>query len=749
MADWVAMLQEGLRWQSQGKNREAAAIYQQVLEIVPDQPDAIHLLGLTLLAEKKFPQAIGLIQRATQLSPSSAVFWGNLGVAYRQAEDYGNAIVAYRKGISLDPQNAETWFNLGKSLRLIGESEEATKAFETSVKLKPNYLSPYLSLINDLVTKHELDAALQLAEHANRRCGGSGDLLLSKGAIFKKMRRMEEALKCYEQAVEFDPRNVDAMTRIAAIHISAHRFREAEEWIARAAPIPRDRHLVSNVRGVLLNTLGDATAAVKEFENSIQVTATHATTFANYSSSLKKLGKLSSALTAIQEARRLEPKNTEMIVLEGGLHLTLGGIGDAQSCFESALKERGDYEDAYHSLMMSYQYMSGVTPGQLAFQHARYEKHCLPPVDGRYSERSEPKEGPLHVGFVSGDLGAHPVGYFAYRLFESIDPEKFRFFVYSDRLGRDWLSEWIEKKCHAWHDSIAWSDDQLGAQIQKDQIDILFDLAGHTAHNRLSLFARRAAPCQITWCGYVGTTGVPAMDYLLADRYHIPEGAERFYHERVLRMPDGYVTYQPPLDLPEVSDLPILSKGHMTLAAMCNPAKVNPQVLRLWGRILKELPESRLLLCYNGWGDELNQRRVREVFAEYNVSDRVDFDQVTGANLLMAKYGEVDLALDTFPYSGGLTTIEALWMGVPTVTWPHATFAGRHSFSHLSNVGLTDFVTNSEEEYFAKVIALSRDVDSLARLRKRLRGMVESSPLCDGPKFARAFEKILTDVQQA
>ena len=233
------------------------------------------------------------------------------------------------------------------------------------------------------------------------------------------------------------------------------------------------------------------------------------------------------------------------------------------------------------------------------------------------------------------------------------------------------------------------------------------------------------------------------MDGLIADFFHVPVGMEKDYVEEVLRMPNGYISYLAPEDCPDVRELPAIRNGFVTFGAMCNPAKVNPQLLRAWGAVLSKIPSSRLLLSYCGWNDPANQLRVRNALKVFDAEDRVDFSFLPSSKELLGLYGKVDMALDTFPYSGGLTTIEALWMGVPTITWPGQWFAGRHSLSHLSNVGLSDWVASSPEEYVSKAVQFASDLARLALLRSQLRERVRVSPLCDGELFATNFASLL------
>jgi predicted O-linked N-acetylglucosamine transferase (SPINDLY family) len=298
-----------------------------------------------------------------------------------------------------------------------------------------------------------------------------------------------------------------------------------------------------------------------------------------------------------------------------------------------------------------------------------------------------------------------------------------------------------------WREAASWSDEQLAAAIVDDRIDILIDLSGHTAGSRLAVFARRPAPVQLTWMGYVGTTGLKAMDGLIADRFHVPAGEEAAYVERVLRLPDTLFCFDPPTETPAVSPLPASSGRPFCFGCFHNPAKINRGVADLWARILAAVPGASAYFAYAGYDVAEVQQRIRGWFADAGIApDRIRFGGRLPRREHLARYGEVDLALDPFPYSGSTTTAEALWMGVPVVTMPGQSFAGRHSLSHLSVIGLTETIACDAEDYLARACGVAGDLDRLAILRAGLRERVAASPLCDGDRFARHLAAMLREV---
>jgi predicted O-linked N-acetylglucosamine transferase (SPINDLY family) len=287
------------------------------------------------------------------------------------------------------------------------------------------------------------------------------------------------------------------------------------------------------------------------------------------------------------------------------------------------------------------------------------------------------------------------------------------------------------------------TDDQVAEQIRADGIHILFDLVGHFGE-RMGLFAKKPAPVQISWLGYVGTTGLSAIDYVLADRFHVAAGEEQYYSERVLRMPHGYACYLPPPAAPDVGPLPAHASARLTFGCFNNPAKYSPQLLDAWGRILQALPTSQLLLKFGGLDQAGVRSRLYGEFHQRGVDpSRVLLEPMSPHFEALNAYNRVDLALDTQPYSGGLTTCEALWMGVPVVTFPGLTFAGRHSTSHLYNAGYPQFVASNWSGYVELAVRWGSDWQALATVRGTMRKQVQRSALCDREQFAREFVELL------
>ena len=563
--------------------------------------------------------------------------------------------------------------------------------------------------------------------------------------------QIKAAGEVYRQILRLDPNQPDALHLLGVIAHDLGNDEIAVEFIRRAIQLQGNSAESHYNLGGVYSKLQRSSEAIACFRHAIKLRPNFAEAYFNLGNEIRKNGELSESADYYCQALKLRPDFVDACV---NLGITLNGLGkptEAVRCYHRALELRPGDASIHSSLLMNLHYCRGMTLSMLRDAHSDFDQlHAanLRPLPPQKRNRTDLSRR-LRVGFVSADLIRHPVGFFLIRAFENLGQESIDTYWYFDRSSKDAMTQRFQSVATQWRDVINMNDNQLAEQIQADRIDILFDLAGHTAENRLLVFARKVAPIQVTWAGYVGTTGLKAMDYILSDRYQIPTGDERYYQEQVLRMPDGYVSYDPPDYAPPVSPLSALDQGHVTFGCFNNPNKITEQAIAVWARILNRVPESRLIFKYRGWNDSRLIQRTSEMFALNAIdANRLEFLGHSPHAELLAEYKRIDLALDTFPYSGGLTTCEALWMGIPVVTCPGETFASRHSLSHLSNVGLTETIAHDVEDYADRAVALANDLPRLKQLRASLRDQMANSPLCDGKRFADDFTAILLDVWQ-
>ncbi|HEY3275872.1 MAG TPA: hypothetical protein VGJ94_04570, partial [Syntrophorhabdaceae bacterium] len=402
--------------------------------------------------------------------------------------------------------------------------------------------------------------------------------------------------------------------------------------------------------------------------------------------------------------------------------------------------------EAHNNLIYVHQFLPDISLEEILDDHGKWNLVHALSLRGfeRPFENSREPGRTLTLGFVSPDFRSHPVAFFIISVLEALARENCRIICYANQKKSDPMTERFKALSSRWRDVAALSDDDVHGLIMNDRIDILFDLTGFMENNRLLLFARKPAPLQVTWAGYMATTGLTAMDYIIADRHEIPEGSERFYTERVIRMNDSFVCYEPPPYAPPVSGLPALTRHYVTFGCFNLLCKISEQVIDVWAEILTRLPGSRLLLKTKELSCKSTGERYLSLFSQRGIdSGRIELLGRTPHREHMESYGRVDIALDTFPFSGSTTTLESLWMGVPVVTLPHETFAGRHSLSFLSTAGLPEMAAADKAGYVQIALDLAGDLPRLAAMRSSLRQRFASSPLCDGNTFARYLMKEL------
>jgi predicted O-linked N-acetylglucosamine transferase (SPINDLY family) len=393
--------------------------------------------------------------------------------------------------------------------------------------------------------------------------------------------------------------------------------------------------------------------------------------------------------------------------------------------------------------LMELQYVSGIDEAAL-LAAARQWASTLPPPD--FTASGAPG-GRLRVGFMSGDLCDHPVGFFLKPVLRALDRSRVEPVLFATRFRDDTTAAALREQAE-WHDVSRMDDDALVQWLRRHRLDVMVDLSGHTPGNRLPVLARRVAPRQLSWLGYFATTGVPAVDAVVMDPWAVPPGQEGLFTEEVLRMPHSRFCFEPPMEAPEPPPPPVLVRGHVTFGSFNNTSKYNAEVLAAWARILRELPASRLVLKWRTLADPSVRAAIHHAFAVAGIdTGRVELRPASPYGQLLQEYADVDIALDPFPFCGGQTSCEALWMGLPVVTWPQQRAISRQTLSFLGSLAqpqwLRSWVATDVDDYVAKALALARDAHALATIRSDLRAQMRSAPLMDAAGFARAFERLL------
>lgn len=535
-------------------------------------------------------------------------------------------------------------------------------------------------------------------------------------------------------------------------------------------------------RGDALWGAGDAVGAIAAFAQALAGNPRDARSAMNLSHALAACGDLDAALTWIRHGHAVNPLDPVLEMNLGTIHQRRGELAEAAACYARALERRPDYAEAWlnygnaalysgdpalaverferalaygphlqtalSNIIYTLNYVPGATRQEIRRRAEEWQQRFAMPARPRHAV--ERRRRPLRVGYVSPDLGNHPIGHFLTGVLAQHARDEVLVTVYAERATDDEMTARMKAQVGTWRKTIGMSDEALAGQIAADEIDILVDLAGHTSGNRLRVFTAKPAPVQMTFgIGSVGTTGVSAIDYLIADRFHVAAGDDGDFVERVARLPDSLVCYTPPETAPAVAALPALRNGFVTFGCFSNPAKINQNLIALWADILRATPGARLMLKYRWMNSPTNRARIETAFARGGVApERLLIEGESPQPELLARYNEIDIALDTRPYSGGATTLEALWMGVPVITCPEERFAGRHSFSFLSVLGLDGLIAADPADYGRRAIDLARDLDRLNKFRQNARQHLLESSICDCRTFTRQLEALYREAWQ-
>ncbi|MBI3479314.1 MAG: tetratricopeptide repeat protein [Nitrosomonadales bacterium] len=532
-----------------------------------------------------------------------------------------------------------------------------------------------------------------------------------------------------------------------------HRLgKDALAALKKAAKLlPNDAEAHYNL-GVTQKSLGQLDAAVASYRRAIELKPDSADAYNNLGHALQDLGQFDGAQVAYRRALELNPNYVGAHYNLGNVLRDIGRLDDAIASCRRALEIQPDFVEARSNLLFSLNYTASHDSSYCLAEAREFGLRASKKVTSRFStwECADQPER-LKVGIVSGDLRNHPVGYALKSLLEHLDAENIELIAYSTNPKIDAFTVLLKPYFAAWKPLYNLNDEAAARLIHADGVHVLLDLSGHTEHNRLPMFAWKPAPVQASWLGYFATTGVAEMDYLLMSEAAVPQAHQKHFTETIWYLPDTWICFTPPEITLPVTSLPALQNGHLTFGCFQRLDKLGDAVLAAWANILTALPGAKLRMACRQLGDQA-------VVAEFSARLRqhgIDIARVTmqgpalSRDEYLARYAEVDVMLDSFPYPGVTTTCEALWMGVPTLTIAGDTLLARQGAGVLAAAGMNEWIANGVADYTAKAVALAGDVPRLATLRSVLRERVGTSPLYDAKRFAKNFEAALWGMYQA
>lgn len=465
---------------------------------------------------------------------------------------------------------------------------------------------------------------------------------------------------------------------------------------------------------------------------------------------LWKLKKYELAGEMYQKLVKKEPENWAHWNNLGMVKLSLGQFDEMDKLYSKSTTLTRDNPTPYFNRIVGLHYHPEITAEQLLALCKAWPAQFGPKGISRVAAKNTNANKRLRIGLISDGLRVHPVGNMITVGLANVADSQFEFYAYSTNDKEDHITHRIKRICAKWQVIKNMSAVELDTLIREDEIDILFDLNGYNENSRMQTMLMAPAPLQIKWVGgLISSTGLETMDYLLSDNIETPADADVLYTEKLIRMPDDYICYDPPFYLPPVSEAPVNSKGYITFGCFNNASKINDVIMAQWAALLHQVPDSRLFLkSFNFESEPLREQVLCKLETQGISRERVRIEGTSPHRELLASYNDVDIALDPWPYSGGLTTCEALVMGVPVVTLPGPTFAGRHSASHLVNAGLQELVASDWEQYINICVGITQDLNSLNIIRSNLRDILLASPVCDGQRFAKHFTDAMRAIWQ-
>ncbi len=604
-----------------------------------------------------------------------------------------------------------------------------------------------LHALVDLYNRRRLADAAALAETLTRQFPLHPFAWKALGASSHDLGRREQAALAWRNAARLAG-DAESYNNLGLVLQEAGELQHAEASFQAALQRRPDLVEANANLGRLYHATGRPAEAERSLRRAIQINPGLAEAHNTLAMVLKDSGRLGEAEGCCRQAIACRPDYVEAHACHGAVLTAMGRLADGQASLLRALRLRDDYLVARSNLLFSLNYSAEHSPEHCLTEARQYGRIASNQAKERYSSwRIAPAPERLRVGLVSGDLCEHPVGHFLEGLLAQIDRSRLEVIAYPTRQTSDALADRIRSRCDRWSPLYGHDDAAAARLIHADGVHLLIDLSGHSAYGRLPVFACRPAPVQVTWLGYFATTGVAEIDYLLADPVSVPQAHRQHFTESVWYLPDTRLCFTPPAVEAPVAPLPALSNGFVTFGSFQSLAKVNETVLSLWARVLSALPDARLRLQCKQLADVgVRQQLGRQLQSLGIAADRVSMHGPLARDAYLAAHREVDLILDTFPFPGGTTTCEALWMGVPTLTLAGDRLIGLQGASLLAAAGLSDWIARSPDEYVGKALAHAADLPALAALRARLRSQALASPLFDAPRFARHFETALWEM---
>ncbi len=690
-----------------GRYGEAANLAQAMTLRFPQHGFAWKALGVLLMQKGQSADALAPLLKATAFSPDDADAHSSLGNALSDLGRFESAVASLRRALKINPNFAEAHCNLGATLQDLGRSDEAEASYRRALQIRP-----------DLPVAH-----------------------YNLGNTLKTLKRLTEAEASYRKALQIKPNYAQAHCNLGIVLQDLGKLAEAEVSYRRALQIKPDYAQAHSNLGISLAGLGMLAEAEASYRQALQINPDLAETHSNLGLVLMDMGRLVEAEASQRKALAIAPEFAPAHRNLSTLSAYLSDYDLVVSESNTALSLAPESAMGWEQRLYAFSYHPDLSAAEIYAEFVRWgDRFPMPAVDFSAHDRTQNRR--LRVGYVSPDFRRHTSRFFFWPLFANHDRTVVELYAYSNVAVEDDVTQSFKNVFEHWRGIRGVEDKDVARMIREDGIDILVDGCSHMRDDRLGVFTLKPAPIQVTWLGAAWTTGLKTMDYALIDPYMAPEAT--LTREAIVRLPHSFVAFCPPEATAEIAPPPCLHNGYITFGYSGRTERLNHHTFRVWGRILRAIPTARLILDFRSFDDPLTQEHYRQFMIRHGMNP----DQVImrkSANIF-AGLNDIDILLDSFPHSGGTMLFDALWMGLPILTLASRPPVGRIGTSLMINLGLSEWVAESHEEYIDKATIFAQDVNTLEQLRAGMRDRMQSSPLMDGPGFARGVEAAYRDM---
>lgn len=696
----------------------------------------------------EFESAAKYFRKAIALRPDVPTSHYNLGVVLHRLGNYAGAERSHRQTLKLNPMFAEAHLELGNAFHAQQQHRLAIESYQRALALRRDLHSAYCNLGNSLYALGDIDAAITNYNRAIQQDPGLVAAYFQLGVCAGAQGRTNDEIEMYKKAVELDPSHTDAFNNLGLALEKVGMLNEAISAYRKAIAINPDYHKAHSNLGMALQNSGQLDQAETCFNEAIRLAPNLAETYYNLGGLLYFRNSISQAEQAYRKALVLKPLLSEAHVNLGNLLLRQGRHYEAIDHFREAIDIHPDLSQARSNILFALNYLPDSSAQSIWDEHVNFGRYISAQSSQyriKFTNPTDP-EKPLRIGYVSGDFRMHATAHFLYPILENHNHQKFHIYCYANQSINDDITERFRSFADFWRDIHDISDEAAAQLIMQDGIDILIDLSGHTHGARLMIFAFKPAPIQVTWLGYINTTGLDTIDYRIVDPTSCPPGMfDRYHTEKLLYMPHHQWCYRPPEIAPDVEPLPAEKLGHVTFASVSNTAKITDSALAVWMDILAGAPRSRLLII----GNALESRHdlIKSLAGARAVDmDRIEYIPEQSFRNYLELHQRIDVNLDAFPYCGGATICNSLWMGVPVITLAGDTVVSRGGASLTHVVGLDELTAFSTAEYIEKAVTLAGNIGQLKELRSTLRQRLEYSDLTNSDAFTRELELLYRNI---